>query len=138
MSGRLDFRGACNREEMGWRSFYSGLILVFFKTNLYFVDMGFFYYATNILGYGLMYLGVRNLKAGNQQMGKVQPLVLVMIFHSVFFLVMNGTGYSAGSIPLSTGAEFALSMSLLALAVAGMIMIPFILSAFISASSSRL
>ena len=96
------------------------------------------YYATNILGYGLMYLGVRDLKAGNEQMGKVQPLVLVMIFHSVFFLVLNSTGYSAGSIPLSTVAGFALSMSLLALAVAGTIMIPFILSAFISASSSRL
>ena len=100
--------------------------------------MGVVYYATNILGYGLMYLGVRDLKAGNEQMGKVQPLVLVMIFHSVFFLVLNSTGYSAGSIPLSTGAGFALSMFLLALAVAGMIMIPFILSAFISASSSRL
>lgn len=118
--------------------FLLGLILVFVKTNLYFVDMGIFYYATNILGYGLMYLGVRDLKAGNEQMGKVQPLALVMIFHSVFFLVLNGTGYSAVSIPLSTGAEIVLSMSLLALGVAGMIMIPFILSAFISASSSRM
>lgn len=118
--------------------FILGLLLVFFKTNLDFIDSGNVYYATNILGYGLMYLGVRELKAGNEKMGKVQPLVLAMILHSVFFFVLNSTGHSAGSIPLSTVGGFALSISLLALAVAGTIMITFILSRFISAMSSRL
>jgi len=111
---------------------------VFVKTNLNFIDSGDMYYATNILGYGLMYLGVRDLKAGNDKMGKVQPLVLLMICHSIFFFVLNSTGYSAGSIPLSTVSGFVLSIILLALAVAGTIMIAFILSAFISANSTRL
>ena len=118
--------------------FILGLLLVFVKTNLDFIDTGTMYYATNILGYGLMYLGVRDLKAGNEKMGKVQPLVLVMICHSIFFFALNSTGHSAGSIPLSTFAGFALSISLLVLAVAGTMMITFILSLFISAISSRL
>lgn len=118
--------------------FILGLLLVFVKTNLDFIDTGSVYYATSILGYGLIYLGVRDLKAGTEEMSKVQPLVLVMIFHSIFFFILNSTGHSAGSIPLSTVAGFALSISLLALAVAGTIMITFILSLFISAMSSRL
>ena len=118
--------------------FILGLLLVFFKTNLDFIDSGNVYYATNILGYGLMYLGVRELKAGNVKMSKVQSLVLAMILHSVFFFLLNSTGHSAGSIPLSTVGGFALSISLLALAVAGSIAITFILSAFITTNSNRL
>ncbi|MCG7343406.1 hypothetical protein MHZ92_04640 [Sporosarcina sp. ACRSL] len=118
--------------------FILGLFLVFFKTNLDFIDSGIVYYATNFFGYGLMYLGVRDLKAGHEKMGKVQPLVIVMICHSIFFFVLNSTGHSAGSIPLSTAAGFALSISLLALAAVGTMMVTIILSLFISAMSDRL
>ena len=88
--------------------FILGLMLVFFKTNLYFIDMGSVYYATNILGYGLMYLGVRDLKAGNEKMAKVQPLVLLMICHSVFFFALNSYGAFCRFDPTLNSCGFAL------------------------------
>ncbi|WP_432354738.1 hypothetical protein [Sporosarcina sp. A2] len=111
--------------------FILGILFVFAKFNLQFIDTGVLYYATNIIGYGLIYTGLRSMSNEMNGIQRVLPFALFMILHSLGFAVLNGTGHSIKTIPLSTGTSTILALSLVALAVAGMIMIVHIIQQFI-------
>jgi hypothetical protein len=107
--------------------FILGVLLVFAKVNLQFLDTGVFFYLSNAVGYILMYVGLRSLSQVLPSIKRIQPLVIFMMFHSIGFTLLNGTGHSIKTISLSTGLATILVLSLALLAVAGMLMIFYIL-----------
>ncbi|WHT48890.1 hypothetical protein QNH10_04030 [Sporosarcina thermotolerans] len=58
---------------------------------------------------------------------RIQPFVIFMVFHSIGFAILNGTGNSIATIPLSTGLATVLVLGLALLAVVGMLIIFYIL-----------
>ncbi|REB09584.1 hypothetical protein DVB69_01885 [Sporosarcina sp. BI001-red] len=107
--------------------FILGVLFVFAKFNLQFLDTDFLFYITNVIGYSLMYVGLRSLGREITAIRSIQPFVLVMIVHSIGFALLNGTGHSIKTISLSTGIGTIFALSLVTLAVAGMIMIFYII-----------
>ena len=107
---------------------FVGLIFVFFKTNLNFLDSGVTYYVTNLIGYLLIYLGMNELGRGNQKLLKIRPYVVVMIAHSLIFWLLNSTGNSPLTIALSTPLGVMLALVGAALMVAGMFIVFVIIS----------
>ena len=104
-----------------------GLLLIFAKFNLQFIDTGVLYYLTNFFGYVAIYLGLRNLKDEIEGIAQIQPFVLFMIIHSLGFIVLNGTGHSLRTISMSNGFSTSLSIGLAVLAVVGMLMVFYII-----------
>ncbi|TFE00568.1 hypothetical protein [Jeotgalibacillus salarius] len=99
-----------------------GLLLVFFKTNINFLDIGIAYYLTNLIGYILVFFGVRALGRKYESIEKVQPLVVFMIFHSLSFLILNASGNSPLTLPLDTYLAI-ISYVGLGFVIAGMFMV---------------
>ena len=102
---------------------FAGLIFVFFKTNLSFLDIGATYYITNIIGYISIYFGINELGRTNQRLLKVRPHVIIMIVHSIIFFLLNITGNSPLTIALSTTFEVIIALVGVVFIVAGMFLI---------------
>ncbi len=107
---------------------FVGLIFVFFKTNLNFLDIGVTYYVTNIIGYISIYLGINELGKINQKLLKVRPYVMIMIAHSLIFLLLNMTGNSPLKIALSTPLEVMIALVGVVFIVVGMFLVFVIIS----------
>lgn len=117
--------------------FILGVVLVFVKTNLQLLDTGVFYYVTNAAGYLLIYTGIRQLRSEIPGVRRLLTYVLVMVLHSVGFAVLNGTGHSIRTIPLSGGVDTMTAVSLTLLAVVGMGMVFYVLHEMIMAVRSE-
>lgn len=113
--------------------FILGVFLVFVKANLQLLDTGAFFYVSNAAGYLLIYAGIRLLREEIQELRRLAPYALLMVLHSVGFAVLNGTGHSIQTIPLSGSSATIMAVSLALLAVAGMGMIFYILHEVIKA-----
>lgn len=89
---------------------FVGLIFVLFNTNIYFWDIGVIDFITNIIGYILIFFGINELGRDNRRILKIRPYVIIMIAHSMIFLLMDITGNSPltmeMSIPTLLGATF--------------------------------
>lgn len=113
--------------------FILGLLFIFAKFNLQFLETGALYYVTNTIGYIFIYFGLRGISSGVESIRRIQPVVLFMILHSLAFSVLNGSGHSITTISLSTGIGTVIALSLTSLAMAGMIMIFYIIHQLILA-----
>ena len=102
---------------------FVGLFFVFFKTNLSFLDIGATYYITNVIGYISIFLGIIELGRTNQRLLKVRPYVIIMIAHSFIFFLLNITGNSPLTMPLSTSLAVIIAIGGLVFIVAGMFLI---------------
>ncbi|MDZ5712725.1 hypothetical protein [Jeotgalibacillus haloalkalitolerans] len=109
---------------------FLGLLLIFFKLDINFLDISLTYSITNLLGYILVFLGVKDLGRKYERIEKVQSLVIFMIFHSVAFLVLNATGNSPLTLPLDSYLAI-VSFVGLAFVIAGMFMVFVIISRLI-------
>ncbi len=107
---------------------FVGLIFVFFKTNLNFLDIGVTYYVTNIIGFISIYLGINELGKMNQKLLKIRPYVIIMIAHSLIFFLLNVTGNSPLKIALSTTLEVIIALVGLVFIIAGMFLVFIIIS----------
>lgn len=107
---------------------FVGLIFVFFKTNLSFLDIGATYYITNIIGYISLFFGITELGRTNQRLLKVRPYIIIMIAHSFIIFLLNITGNSPIMLPFSTPLEVILAYGGLLFIVAGMFIIFAIIS----------
>lgn len=103
--------------------FILGVLLVFAKLNLQFLDTGVFFYATNTIGYILIYFGLRQLHRSSPSFKRIQPLVIFMVLHSIGFTILNGTGNSVTTIAYSSGLATVLMLCLALLSVVGMLII---------------
>ncbi|MGG0642565.1 hypothetical protein ABE021_01300 [Sporosarcina gallistercoris] len=117
--------------------FILGVVLVFVKTNLQLLDTGVFYYVTNAAGYLLIHTGIRQLREEIPGARRLLAYVLVMVLHSVGFAVLNGTGHSIRTIPLSGGVNTMTALILTLLAVVGMAMVFYILHEVLEAVRSK-
>ncbi|MBU9723043.1 MULTISPECIES: hypothetical protein [Bacillaceae] len=79
-----------------------GLLFVFLKPNLSFLDIGVAYYITNIIGYISIYFGVKEIGRKYHRIMKVQPFVIFMVFHSIIFFLLNVSGNSPLTIEMSS------------------------------------
>ncbi|MEC5425764.1 hypothetical protein QGM71_20045 [Virgibacillus sp. C22-A2] len=102
---------------------FFGLIFVFFKTNLSFLDIGAIYYLTSIIGYMSIFFGIRELGSKNQKLIKIKPYIIFMIYHSIVFFFLNITENSPLTIALSTSLGTFISLVGLGLIIVGMFMI---------------
>lgn len=107
---------------------FVGLIFVFFKINLSFLDSGVTYYVTNIIGYLLIYLGLNELGRVNHKLLKVRPYVVMMIAHSLIFFLLNLTGNSPLTMALSTPLGVIIAIGGAVLMIAGMFLVFVIIS----------
>lgn len=104
-----------------------GLLFVFSKSNLEFLDIGVSYYLTNIVGYLLIFLGVREVGRDYEKVRKAQPFALFMFVHSIVFFLLNITGNSPLMMPLESYL-FVISLTGLAFVIAGMFMVYVLIS----------
>lgn len=104
-----------------------GLLFVFSKSNLEFLDIGISYYLTNIIGYLFIFFGVRQLGREYEKVRKAQPYALFMVFHSILFFLLNITGNSPLTMPMESYLAI-ISWIGLAFVVAGMFMVYVIIS----------
>ncbi|ADU32479.1 hypothetical protein [Evansella cellulosilytica] len=81
---------------------FLGLLFIFFKPNLSFLDIGIAYYITNIIGYISIFFGVKELARKYNGIVKVQPYVIFMMIHSIIFLLLNVSGNSPLTIEMSS------------------------------------
>ncbi len=116
---------------------FVGLIFVFFKTNLSFLDIGATYYITNIIGYIAIFFGIIELGRTNQRLLKVRPYVIIMIAHSFIFFLLNITGNSPLTMPLSTSLAVIIAIGGLVFIVAGMLIIFAIISELLDGLNSK-
>lgn len=107
---------------------FVGLIFVFFKTNLSFLDIGVTYYVTNIIGYISIYLGINELGKTNQKLLKIRPYVIIMIAHSLIFFLLNITDNSPLKVALSSTLEVITALVGLVFVIAGMFLVFVIIS----------
>ncbi|WP_404408032.1 hypothetical protein [Jeotgalibacillus malaysiensis] len=107
-----------------------GLLLVFFKLNINFLDISLIYSFTNLIGYTLIFFGVKEVGRRYEAVGKALPLVSFMIFHSLAFLILNVTGNSPLLLPLNSYLAV-ISYVGLAFVIAGMFMVYVIISRLI-------
>lgn len=83
---------------------FIGLIFVLFNTNIYFWDIGVMYYITNIIGYLLIFFGINELGREHRSLLKIRPYVIIMIAHSIIFLLVDITGNSPLTMEMSITA----------------------------------
>lgn len=107
---------------------FFGMLLIFFRTNLNFVDIGGIYYVTNIIGYITLFFGIKELAINNVKFNKVQPYVIVMLCHSILFFILNISGNSTLTIELTSGFSTILSIVSLFFVIAGMFIIFYIIN----------
>ncbi|MDW0109406.1 hypothetical protein [Sporosarcina aquimarina] len=111
--------------------FILGVLFVFAKVNLHFFDTGVFFYSTNIVGYLLIYLGLKKIGYFSKNNKKMQLIILLMMIHSVVFTLLNGSGHSIQTIEMSTAFGSLTALTVLVLAAIGNVMIFYILHQFI-------
>ncbi|MHA6251875.1 hypothetical protein [Oceanobacillus sp. CAU 1775] len=116
---------------------FIGLFFVFSKTNLSFIEIGAFYYITNTIGYLLILYGLSNLSLKNEKFSKIQPFVVVMIVHSILFLILNMTGNSPLGVSLSSSFGAIVGLLGLAVVIAGVFMIYYIIHRLIEVVSEE-
>ncbi|MBD8035972.1 hypothetical protein H9635_04410 [Solibacillus sp. A46] len=116
---------------------FVGLIFVFFKTNLSFLDIGATYYLTNIIGYISILFGIIELGRTNQRLLKVRPYVMIMIAHSFIFFLLNVTGNSPLTMAFSTSLATIIAYGGLLFIVAGMFLIFAIISELLDDLNSK-
>lgn len=107
---------------------FVGLIFVFFKTNLSFLDIGVTYYVTNIIGYMSIYLGINELGKTNQKLLKIRPYIIIMIAHSLIFFLLNITDNSPLKVALSSTPEVIIALVGFVFIIAGMFLVFVIIS----------
>ncbi|TFD94514.1 hypothetical protein [Jeotgalibacillus sp. R-1-5s-1] len=107
-----------------------GLLLIFFNPNLNFLDLGVIDYLCNILGYALIWSGIRVMEKQYTGASKIQPYVLFMIIHSAVFFLLSVFGYSPVHLPLNTDWAI-ITVVGLALMITGMFMVFVIISMLI-------
>lgn len=108
-----------------------GLFLVFFKTNLNFVEIGTAYYLTNIIGYISLFIGIKELGREKLKLNKIKPYIVFMILHSILFFLLNITGNSPLTLSLSTSIGTIISFSGFGFIIVGIFMIFYIISVLI-------
>ncbi|MDG5472055.1 hypothetical protein P6709_09855 [Jeotgalibacillus sp. ET6] len=106
---------------------FFGFLFVFFKTNTSFFEDGTAFYGTNLVGYSLIYFGVKELGMKNESILKTQPYVIFMIVHSILFLGLNGSGNSPLSMALDSYMA-AIALVGTGFVIAGMFMVFVIIS----------
>lgn len=104
-----------------------GLLFVFFKPNFEFLEIETAYYLTNIIGYLLLFFGVQELGRQYEKVLKAQPYVIFMIFHSIFFSLLNISGNSPLTMPMDSRLAI-VSLAGLGFVIAGMFMVFVIIS----------
>lgn len=109
---------------------FLGLLLVFFKLNISFLDISLTYSLTNLIGYILIFFGVKKVSRKYEGVEKAHPLVSFMIFHSLAFLILNASGNSPLELPLDTYLAV-ISFVGLGFVIAGMFMVLVIISRLI-------
>ena len=107
-----------------------GLLFVFFKPNFEFLDIGIVYYLTNIIGYLSIFFGIRELRSRYEKVLKAQPYVIFMVFHSIFFFLLNISGNSPLTMPMDSYMAI-VSLVGLGFVIAGMFMVFVIISILI-------
>lgn len=107
---------------------FVGLIFIFFKTNLSFLDIGVTYYVTNIIGYMSIYLGINELGKTNQKLLKIRPYIIIMIAHSLIFFLLNITDNSPLKVALSSTPEVIIALVGFMFIIAGMFLVFVIIS----------
>lgn len=115
------------------RLFLLGVLLVFVKADLQFIDTGVFYYITNAIGYIFMYSSMKTFFQSLPGVKRIQGLILLMIIHSIGFSILNGSGNSLKTIALLTQLDQILAILLMSFSIIGMFMIFYILNLFIVA-----
>ena len=119
--------------------FILGLFFVFVKTNFDFIDTGAFYYLSNLLGYVLIFSGLRDLKReGLDKTNSALYLALIMIVHSLLFSTLNLAGYTLKTIALTTNLNCFVSFLSLVLIIFGMLAVFFIINSFIKVKNINL
>lgn len=111
---------------------FVGLIFVFFKTNLNFLDIGVTYYVTNIIGYIFIYIGVNEMGKVNQKMLNVRPYVKIMIAHSLVFFLLNITGNSPLQIAFSSTILEIIALVGVVFIISGMFLVFVIISLIVT------
>lgn len=106
---------------------FFGLLLIFFKTNMNFVEIGIVYYLTNILGYLLIYLSIKNVGRKYGRLNKLKPLAIVMIIHSLIFLSLNLTNNSPVTMPFSGDLTLMIVIFGTAMIIAGMFVVYYLI-----------
>lgn len=101
--------------ELLWFS----LLFIFLKTNLFFIDLGAFYYITSLLGFLLLYVSVRKLQNVSNHFQKIKVPTIIMVIISAFFAVLNGTGNHLNTFSVNTLFEKTTGYSIMAIAVIG-------------------
>ncbi|MGD7044779.1 hypothetical protein [Jeotgalibacillus proteolyticus] len=101
---------------------FFGFLFVFFKTNASFFEDGTAYYVTNLVGYSLIFFGVKELGMKDEHVLKAQPYVIFMIVHSLLFLGLNGSGNAPLSMPLDSYMAI-IALVGLGFVIAGMFMV---------------
>ncbi|KIL51102.1 hypothetical protein [Jeotgalibacillus campisalis] len=109
---------------------FFGVLLVFFKTNVSFLEIGAAYYVTNSIGYLLIFFGVKELGNKVERVLKAQPYVVFMVIHSIIFLLLNTSGNSPLTIAMDSYMAV-ISFVGLCFVIAGMFMIFVIISLLI-------
>ena len=106
---------------------FFGLLLIFFKTNMNFVEIGIVYYFTNIVGYFLIYLGINKIEKKYEKLNKLKPLAIVMIIHSLIFLLLNLTNNSPVTMPFSGDLTLVIVLFGTAMIIVGMFVIYYVI-----------
>lgn len=106
---------------------FFGLLLIFFKTNMNFIEIGFVYYFANILGYFLIYLGITKVGGKYEKLNKLKPLAIVMIIHSLIFLLLNLTNNSPVTVPFSGDFTLVIVLFGTAMIIVGMFVVYYVI-----------
>ncbi|MBM7578704.1 hypothetical protein [Jeotgalibacillus terrae] len=104
-----------------------GIFLVFFKTNTSFLDIGIVYSLTNLIGYIMIFFGLKELERRYEVITRAQSVVILMILHSVTLFLLNATGNSPLEIPIDSYTAI-LAAAGLVFVVGGMFMIFVVIS----------
>jgi hypothetical protein len=112
---------------------FIGLIFVFFTTNLYFLDIGSVFYATNLVGYLSIFAGIKELEKEYKKVSQIKPYVVFMIIHSSLFFILNSTGNSPGNIALTTSLGVITALTGLGIMIVGMFIIYYIIGLLLEA-----
>jgi len=97
----------------------AAFVLIFFKINLRFIDHSFFFYMTNLVGFFMVYMGIKSI-GEDPVLKKMKPYVHIMVFHSFLFTILMAFGISYDSLLLS---DFYYTVwSLVILAMVGMVL----------------
>lgn len=106
---------------------FFGLLFIFLKTNIQFIEFGAMYYLTNLLGYISIFVGIKELERTHERLSKVKPLTIGMILHSLLFFILNLIDHSPFTMSLSSSLNYMIALSGLGIVLVGMFMIYYII-----------